>query len=195
MQLNMLGVSEESNEGVYSKDSMNIEHLPREPFANVVATLSEVYEGWEGSAQFKGTADRLTRMYSEFCWSPQRIEKELDTHTRLFEDEYEEVMTISDISVITLCPHHLLPCDYRVNITYSPNGQVLGLSKFARIAVILGKRPIMQETYTRELADTLWTRVNPLGVKVAVTGTHGCLKFRGAKQDAPVTTEQRRGSL
>lgn len=195
MQLNMLGVSDGLKEGVFSKSSMNIEELPREPFVSVVATLAEVYEGWEGSAQLKGTADRLTRMFSEFCWSPRRIEEELDKHTRLFEDGYEEVMTISDIAVITLCPHHLLPCDYRVNISYSPNGHVLGLSKFARIAEILGKRPIMQETYTRELADTIWERVSPIGVKVTVTGVHGCLKFRGAKQDAPVTTEQRRGSL
>ena len=111
------------------------------------------------------------------------------------EDGYEEVMTIADIEVVTLCPHHLLPCDYKVNITYSPNGYVLGLSKFARLAVILGKRPIMQETYTRELADTIFDRVHPIGVKVSVTGIHGCLKFRGAKQNAPVTTEQFRGTI
>ena len=195
MQLNMLGVLAESGEGVYLKDNMDIEHLPKEPFASVVATLTEVYRGWEGSEQFIGTADRLTRMYSEFCWSPGRIEKELDVHTRLFTDGYEEVMTISNISVITLCPHHLLPCDYSVDISYAPNGKVLGLSKFARIAEILGKRPIMQETYTRELADTLMERVSPIGVKVSVTGIHGCLMFRGAKQSAPVTTEQSRGTI
>ena len=192
----MLGASDGSNDkGGYLTDSMNIEQIPKEPFSNVVATLEEVYQGWEGAAQFKGTADRLTRMYSEFCWSPDRIKRELDIHTRLFEDGYEELMTISDIAVVTLCPHHLLPCDYKVSITYSPNGKVLGLSKFARIADILGKHPVMQETYTRELADEIWTRVNPIGVKVSVTGTHGCLKFRGAKQNAPVTTEQRRGNL
>ena len=195
MQLNMLGPLEGLDEGAFLKDNMDIEHLPREPFVSVVSTLTEVYSGWDGVAQFKGTADRLTRMYSEFCWSPERIEKELDFHTRLFEDGYEEVMTISNIAVITLCPHHLLPCEYTVDISYSPNGKVLGLSKFARIAEILGKRPIMQETYTRELADTIEDRVHPIGVKVAVTGTHGCLKFRGAKQDAPVRTEQRRGNL
>ena len=195
MQLNMPGVLGESNERMEYSNTMNIEQLPRDPFVSVVKTLAEVYEGWEGVSQFKGTADRLTRMYSEFCWSPDRIKKELDIHTRLFEDGYEEVMTISDIAVVTLCPHHLLPCDYQVSITYSPNGKVLGLSKFARIADILGKHPVMQETYTRELADEIWNRVKPIGVKVAVTGTHGCLKFRGAKQNAPVTTEQRRGNL
>jgi GTP cyclohydrolase I len=191
MQSNMLGQLVESREGVSSSD----EQLPKESFTQMVEVLTEIYKGWEGVTQFKGTADRLTRMYSDFCWSPDKIKRELDTHTKLFEDGYEEVMTISDIAVVTLCPHHLLPCDFKVSITYSPNGKVLGLSKFARIAVILGKHPVMQEMYTRELADTLFERVKPIGVKVIVTGTHGCLKFRGAQQDAPVVTEQRRGNL
>ena len=191
MQSNMLGQLDELSE----KESSSNEQLPKDPFNKMVKALAEVYQGWEGVNQFKGTADRLTRMYSEFCWSPDRIKRELDIHTKLFHDDYEEVMTISDIAVVTLCPHHLLPCDFRVNITYSPNGQVLGLSKFARIAVILGKHPVMQEMYTRELADTIFERAKPLGVKVVVTGTHGCLKFRGAQQDAPVVTEQRRGNL
>lgn len=191
MQSNMLGQLDELSE----KESSSNEQLPREPFNKMVKVLAEVYQNWEGVNQFKGTAERLTRMYSEFCWSPDKIKRELDIHTKLFEDDYEELMTISDIAVVTLCPHHLLPCDFRVNITYSPNGQVLGLSKFARIAVILGKHPVMQEMYTRELADTIFERAKPLGVKVTVTGTHGCLKFRGAQQDAPVVTEQRRGTL
>ena len=191
MQSNMLGQLGESKEVASSSN----EQLPRDPFLKMVKVLAEVYEGWEGVNQFKGTADRLTRMFSDFCWSPDKIERELNLHTKLFEDGYEEVMTISDIAVVTLCPHHLLPCDFKVDITYSPNGKVLGLSKFARIAVIIGKRPVMQEMYTRELADALMERVNPIGVKVTVTGTHGCLKFRGAQQNAPVTTEQRRGNL
>lgn len=191
MQSNMLGQLGELNE----RESSSNEQLPKDPFNKMVKALAEVYQGWEGVNQLKGTAERLTRMYSDFCWSPEKIDKELDLHTRLFDDDYEEVMTISDIAVVTLCPHHLLPCDFRVNITYSPNGQVLGLSKFARIAVILGKHPVMQEMYTRELADTIFERAKPLGVKVVVTGTHGCLKFRGAQQDAPVVTEQRRGNL
>ena len=191
MQSNMLGQLGELNE----RESSSNEQLPKDPFNKMVKALAEVYKGWEGVNQLKGTAERLTRMYSDFCWSPEKIDKELDLHTRLFDDDYEEVMTISDIAVVTLCPHHLLPCDFRVNITYSPNGQVLGLSKFARIAVILGKHPVMQEMYTRELADTIFERAKPLGVKVVVTGTHGCLKFRGAQQDAPVVTEQRRGNL
>ncbi len=185
-QLKLPGVSVESPEEQY---------LNREPFENFVDELSRIYKGWEGVNQLTGTSDRLVRMFSDFCWTPKRIEEELDLHTKLFEDGYEEVMTIADIEVVTLCPHHLLPCDYKVNITYSPNGYVLGLSKFARLAVILGKRPIMQETYTRELADTIFDRVHPIGVKVSVTGIHGCLKFRGAKQNAPVTTEQFRGTI
>ena len=194
MQLNMLGVSEGSNE-VESLMTSEPTHLPKEPFTEVVGSLFHIYEGGEGVHQFKGTAERLRKMFSEFCWTPTMIQQELDRHTKLFSDDYQEFMTISNIEVVTLCPHHLLPCTYEVDISYAPNGKVLGLSKFARIAVILGKRPIMQEMYTRELADTLMERVNPIGVKVSVTGIHGCLMFRGAKQSAPVTTEQRRGTF
>ena len=193
MQLNMLGASEESKEEESLTD--NHTHLPKAPFTDMVGSLFHTYGGWEGSNQFKGTAERLQKMFSDFCWTPNRINKELDQHTKLFEDKYEELMTISNIDVVTLCPHHLLPCTYSVDISYAPNGRVLGLSKFARIAVILGKRPIMQEMYTRELADTLYSRVNPIGVKVSVTGVHGCLMFRGAHQSAPVTTEQSRGTF
>ena len=190
----MLGASGELNE----EESLTVksyQHLPKEPFMEVVGSLFNIYKDWEGVNQFKGTAERLQKMFADFCWTPERINQELDLHTRLFEDEYEELMTISSIDVVTLCPHHLLPCTYEVDISYAPNGKVLGLSKFARIAVILGKRPVMQEMYTRELADTLMERVSPIGVKVSVTGIHGCLMFRGARQSAPVTTEQRRGTF
>ena len=193
MQLNMPGVSEGLREAGSLKT--DVHHLEKEPFVQMVGSLFSVYEGWEGVDQFKGTADRLQKMFSEFCWTPDRINQELDLHTKLFDDRYEELMTISNIDVVTLCPHHLLPCTYSVDISYAPNGKVLGLSKFARIAVILGKRPIMQEMYTRELADTIYARAAPIGVRVSVTGVHGCLMFRGAQQSSPVTTEQSRGTL
>ena len=171
-----------------------MDYIP-ESFTSIIQILTEKYSGWEGVKQFQDTPKRLAEMFNEFCWSPQKIEEELDKHTRVFEDEYNEVLSASDIVVNTLCPHHLLPCSYKVTIDYSPKGKVLGLSKFARIAVILGKRPIMQETYTRELADCLFDRIEPLGVRVTVKGTHGCLKYRGALQESEITTVITRGAI
>ncbi len=168
----------------------------RQGLAPLVGHLETIYASWDGAKQFQGTIDRLVQMFGELCWSPERIKTELDRHTKLFEDGYAEVMTIPDIQVVTLCPHHLLPCEYRVDISYSPGeGRVLGLSKFARIAVILGKRPIMQEMYTRELADQLFERIKPKGVQVKVIGSHGCMRFRGVLQPLKVQTMVTRGEL
>ena len=164
------------------------EYIP-ESFNSIIQLLNEKYKDWDGVRQFEDTPRRLAELYNEFCWSPEKIEKALDKHTRLFEDGYDEVLSTSDIDVKTLCPHHLLPCTFKVRIKYSPNGKVLGLSKFTRIAVILGKRPIMQETYTRELADTLFKRIEPQLVEVSVKGTHGCVQYRGALQNIEIETK------
>lgn len=159
-------------------------------FNPLMDMLNGFYPEWEGNKQWIDTPKRLLQMYEELCWPDSRIREELDYHTRLFEDGYQETMTVEAIEVVSLCPHHLLPCKFQVRIEYIPNGKVLGLSKFARIAEILGKRPVMQEMYTRELAQCLYERTEALSVEVVVRGTHGCMMFRGAKQDhAEVTTK------
>ncbi len=163
-----------------------------DPYETLVEFLIDLYPGWEGINQFQDTPRRLREMYGNFCWSQEKIDKELETHTRLFDDSLKEEMNVKGIDVISLCPHHLLPCKFTVDISYEPQGRVLGLSKFARIAVILGKRPVMQETYTRELAECLFKRIEPKSVEVVVKGVHGCMTFRGAQQvNAEVTTKVR----
>lgn len=161
--------------------------------ADLVAELIKLYEGWEGVKQLKGTPNRLTRMYSDFCWSPTEIRVELDKHFKVFEDGYDEMLVTGPITVWVLCPHHLLPCLFNVTIGYVPNGKVLGLSKFARIAEVMGKRPIMQEQYSVELAEELNSRLQPKGVAVYCVGHHDCMRSRGIKQDAPVVTSVIRG--
>ena len=160
-----------------------------ELFKPLTKALAAIYPDWDGVKQLEGTERRLYKMFQELCWTQDTIDKELDKHTRLFKDKYEEEITVTGINVVSLCPHHLLPCRFSVDISCSPLINVLGLSKFARIAVILGKRPIMQETYTRDLAECLMQRLEPKTVKVEVRGVHGCLSYRGALQpDVVVTT-------
>ena len=162
------------------------------PYVNLVDSIASLYPGWEGISQFQDTPRRLKEMYRNFCWSQIEIDEEIILHSRLFEDSLKEVMTVNGIDVVSLCPHHLLPCRFTVDISYEPQGKVLGLSKFARLAVILGKRPVMQETYTRDLADCLFKITDPKSIEVSVKGVHGCMTFRGALQaNAEVTTKVR----
>jgi len=160
----------------------------------LVDWLQERYQGWEGSEQFKGTPDRLVRMYEEFCWTPEEISSQLDQALqRAFEHPYNEMLVVRDIDVWTLCPHHLLPCNFKVTIGYVPDGYVLGLSKFARVATVLGKRPIMQEEYSGELADILMEKLKLMGVAVYIVGSHGCMSARGIRQHSEVVTSILRG--
>jgi len=163
---------------------------------NLVCELKALYPDWNGTRQFKDAANRLARMYRDFCWPQERIYAELDKQFRIFEDDYREMLVVRDIFVWTLCPHHLLPCEFRVFVGYIPqSGKVLGLSKFARIAEVLARRPIIQEQYSAELADTLMQKLEPKGVAVYVIGRHGCITSRGVKQNSDVVTSVIRGDF
>ena len=163
--------------------------------ADLTADIIGLYPSWPGVEQFEGTPARLQRMYADFCWPQEMIEEELEKQFKTFKDGYDEMLVVRNIDIWTLCPHHLLPCNFKVFIGYLPTGKVLGLSKFARIACIMAKRPVIQEQYTTELADLLMSKMEPKGVAVYVTGVHGCMTSRGIKQHADVVTSVVRGAF
>ena len=166
-------------------------------FDTIEKTFKRVYNGWEGAGQFSGSGKRLRNLVEEMCWPSRKIEEEVSKCLQaVFADKYDEMLVTKFIEVWTLCPHHLLPCNFNVKIGYIPIGGVLGLSKFTRISVTLGKRPIMQEQYTREVADTLWEGLKPEGLGIYVIGKHGCMGCRGVNQpNVEVVTSTLRGSF
>ena len=158
-------------------------------YSRIEKELTMRYADWDGKAQFEGTGDRLRRMVDELCWSFQKIDKELrGCFKAVFPDKYDEMLVSGPTSVWTLCPHHLVPCNFKVHIGYIPNGKVLGLSKFSRIAIYLGKRPIMQEQYSQDVANAIMEHLKPKGVGVYVIGHHGCIGCRGVTQEVNVST-------
>lgn len=160
----------------------------------LVLWLKERYQGWIGAEQFGQTPGRLGRMFQEFCWTPEQVESELArAFKKVFKNPYNEMLVVKPVDVWTLCPHHLLPCHFKVTIGYVPDGVVLGLSKFARISEVLARRPIMQEEYSTELADMLMERLKPKGVAVQIVGEHGCMSARGVRQHSEVITSTIRG--
>lgn len=167
-----------------------------EVFHTLEGHLQQKYYTWEGRSQFKGTGERLLRSFDEFCWASEAIDAEVSKALKAeFNYDIDEMLVEGPIEVWTLCPHHLLPCHFMVYVGYIPTGRVLGLSKFARVAVALGKRPVIQEMYTKELADAINSGLKPKGVGVFVVGQHGCMLSRGIKQHANVTTRVLLGSI
>jgi len=133
----------------------------------------------------------MTLPRAEICEEINRI-----LHKR-FPAPSSSMVTSLNNRVVSLCPHHLLPVMYHVDIAYVASTEIgfLGISKLTRIATLLGKAPLLQEEYTRLLADALCGPWFPsLGSAVRVSGWHSCLALRGAKsQDTQVTVTELRG--
>jgi GTP cyclohydrolase IA len=166
-------------------------------FNDLEKYFQNLYSDWGGVVQFEGSGARLRRLYEEMCWPSSKIDGEVTKQLKsVFPCDYSEMLVEGPINVWTLCPHHILPCHFKVHIGYVPKGGVLGLSKFSRVSVALAKRPIMQEQYTSDLADCLEKSLEPIGLGVHVVGTHGCMECRGVLQEeAVVTTVVLRGAI
>ena len=132
--------------------------------------------------------------------TPRRVEKSLRFLTSgyeadvdavinnaLFSVEYNEMVIVRDIDYYSLCEHHLLPFFGRCHVAYIPNGRVIGLSKLPRLVDIFARRLQLQERMTNQIAETLRTKIDPLGVAVVCEGTHLCMAMRGVEKQNSYT--------
>ena len=114
----------------------------------------------------------------------------------LFTVDYNEMVIVRDIDYYSLCEHHLLPFFGRCHVAYIPNGRVIGLSKLPRLVDIFARRLQLQERMTNQVAETIRTKIDPLGVAVVCEGTHLCMAMRGVEQkNADVVTVHATGVL
>jgi GTP cyclohydrolase I len=75
----------------------------------------------------------------------------------------------------------------RCHVAYIPNGRVIGLSKLPRLVDIFARRLQLQERMTNQIAETLRTKIDPLGVAVVCEGTHLCMAMRGVEKQNSYT--------
>ena len=98
------------------------------------------------------------------------------------------MVCMDGISLWSICEHHLLPFSAEVSIGYVPRDQVLGLSKFVRIANGIAHRLQLQERLTAELAAAVSEKAGSSDVAVLVRGRHQCLEARGVRHPAVAST-------
>ncbi|MFE2179362.1 GTP cyclohydrolase I [Streptomyces sp. NPDC059455] len=99
-----------------------------------------------------------------------------------------QTVTVSDVHLWSLCEHHLLPFSCTVTIAYRPIGDVLGLSKFARIAHRYAHRLQIQERLVQDIAAEVSTVSGSPDVAVIAQGEHLCMSMRGIRTPALMTS-------
>ncbi|AMV30283.1 GTP cyclohydrolase 1 [Gemmata sp. SH-PL17] len=140
------------------------------------------------------TPDRVARMYAEI-FSGLRTDPAIYLQ-KTFTQKHDEMVLVKDIEFSSCCEHHLLPFLGKAHIAYLPNGQIVGLSKLARVVEAVAKRPQVQERMTEEIADLIMTHLKARGVGVVIEASHSCMTIRGVRKPGAMTiTSSMRGGF
>ncbi|MEM4391587.1 MAG: GTP cyclohydrolase I FolE [Candidatus Nitrosotenuis sp.] len=135
----------------------------------------------------RGTPERIADMYEEIFAG---YESDSELSVQFSEDA--DTVVVRDIKFYSMCEHHMLPFFGKVSIAYSPNGRVFGVSKLVRLVEKYAKRLQIQERMTKEIADELFSQ-GVKGVAVISDAEHLCMKMRGVRNEATMTSSAFRG--
>ncbi len=141
------------------------------------------------------TPDRVARMYEEVFegmnYSNHEIARMFSktfSEEMDFQENGQDMVLVRDIDIFSYCEHHLaLMYDMKVTVAYLPKGRVIGLSKIARVADMVGKRLQLQERIGADIAEILQEILGSEDVAVVIEGTHSCMSARGIKKAAATT--------
>jgi GTP cyclohydrolase IA len=138
--------------------------------------------------RFSHALQYLTKGYRE---DPEQILK-----AALFTVHYDEMVIVKDIEMFSLCEHHVLPFFGKVHVAYIPKGKVIGLSKVPRLVEVFARRLQVQERLTVQIAETIQSAIQPLGVGVVIEARHLCMMMRGVeKQHSATVTSSMLGAF
>jgi GTP cyclohydrolase I len=141
----------------------------------------------------RDTPARVARAYAELT---QGLHVNPERHMVSFDEDHHEMVALRDIPFNSLCEHHLMPFEGKAHIAYIPGGQVLGLSKLARIVEDFALRPQVQERLTSQVADLLAKKLRVQGCAVVLEAVHTCMTCRGVrKPGAVMVTSALRGTM
>jgi len=135
----------------------------------------------------RDTPKRIANMYKEIFGG---YDSDSELSVQFSEDS--DVVIARDITFYSMCEHHMLPFYGKIHIAYSPNGRVFGISKLVRLVEKYSKRLQIQERVTKNIADELYAQ-GVKGVAVFADAEHLCMKMRGVRNDARLSSSAFRG--
>jgi len=138
----------------------------------------------ESDHNTQDTARRVARMYVTEVFRGRYVPVPPVTEFPNAE-HLNELMIVGPITVRSACSHHLCPILGKLWIGVMPNehSNLIGLSKYARLAEWIMGRPQIQEEAITQMADLLMRRMSPDGLAVVMAADHFCMHWRGVKDD------------
>jgi GTP cyclohydrolase I len=136
----------------------------------------------ENDHNTQDTARRVAKMYLKEVFKGRYVEGPEITEFPNAE-HLNELMIVGPITVRSACSHHLCPVIGKIWIGVLPNEHtnVIGLSKYARLAEWIMGRPQIQEEAVVQLADLIQRKTQPDGLAIVMEASHFCMGWRGVK--------------
>ena len=128
------------------------------------------------------TARRVAKMYLKEVFAGRYVQAPAITEFPNAE-HLNELMIVGPITVRSACSHHFCPVIGKIWIGVLPNEHtnVIGLSKYARLAEWIMGRPQIQEEAVVQLADLIQEKTQPDGLAIVMEASHYCMGWRGVK--------------
>jgi GTP cyclohydrolase I len=171
--------------------------LQQELEGRMLEVLRSLVIDVDGDHNTRETARRVAKMYLTEVfrgrYAPMPSVTEFPNVERL-----NELMIVGPITVRSACSHHFCPILGKVWIGVLPNehSNLIGLSKYARIADWVMSRPQIQEEAVTHLADLLQGTMQPDGLAIVMEADHFCMQWRGVKDsDSKMINSVMRGSF
>jgi GTP cyclohydrolase I len=159
-----------------------LEQLLDEVAEKMQAVLDAMVIDTANDHNTEDTARRVAKMYLKEVFAGRYVKA--PTITEFPNAEHlNELMIVGPITVRSACSHHFCPVIGKVWIGVMPNEHtnVIGLSKYARLAEWIMSRPQIQEEAVVQLADLIQEKTQPDGLAIVMEATHYCMAWRGVK--------------
>ena len=183
---------EKANKRYHANDNISgfiepgeLEALLDEVAGKMQGVLESLVIDVEHDHNTRDTARRVAKMYLKEVFAGRYVSQ--PTVTEFPNAEYlNELMIVGPITVRSACSHHLCPIMGRLWIGLLPNehSNLIGLSKYSRLAEWIMSRPQIQEEAIAQVADLLMNKVAPDGLAVVMEADHFCMHWRGVKDSA-----------
>ena len=161
------------------------------------AVLDSLVIDTESDHNTQDTARRVAKMYVNEVFKGRYVAQPAITEFPNVE-HLNELILVGPITVRSACSHHFCPIVGKLWVGIMPNqhSNLIGLSKYARLADWIMSRPQIQEEAVTQIADLLMDKMRPDGLAIVMEADHFCMHWRGVKDmESKMINSVMRGSF